>query len=379
MTKKTNKLNICLMFGGRSTEHDISIISGLQVYQALNKDKYNVNVIYITKDNHMLVGPNLHKLKAYQENSFLKHTKEVTITNIDGKTYIKEKKKEHLVDVFVPIFHGQGVEDGTISSLLDFVDATYITSDPTSSAISQDKVYTKDILKKYHVSSPRYVLFKKTEDVDELIKVIGQKLIYPIIIKPTRLGSSIGIEVAKDEEEVSQKLRNVFRYSSSIIVEELIKEKKEYNCACFKYNNRLYLSNIEEVLTNNDILTFDDKYLKDIKLEQNKQRIIPAQIDAELEQKIKETTKDIYQILNHQGIIRIDYIYDINKKRLFFNEVNTIPGSLAFYLFDKNKLPFDIIIDMLIKEAILNKQKEKKLIKSFSSNVLNSKSKILKK
>ena len=141
----------------------------------------------------------------------------------------------------------------------------------------------------------------------------------------------------------------------------------------------MYLSNIEEVLTNNDILTFDDKYLKDIKLEQNKQRIIPAQIDAELEQKIKETTKDIYQILNHQGIIRIDYIYDINKKRLFFNEVNTIPGSLAFYLFDKNKLPFDIIIDMLIKEAILNKQKEKKLIKSFSSNVLNSKSKILKK
>lgn len=373
----TNKLNVCLMFGGKSCEHDISIISGIQVYNALDHDKYNVIVMYITKDNKMLIGKNLNKLQTYQTNNF--KTKEVNIANINNQTYLKTKHKKYLVDLFIPVFHGEGAEDGTIASLLDFYDATYITSNFLASSISQDKTVTKDILKKYYINSPRYLSFKETNKGEEIIKVINDKLIYPIIIKPSKLGSSIGIVVAKSKEETKQKITNAFLYGEQIIVEEVVKNKKEYNCACFKYNNHLYVSNIEEVLSSNEILTFEDKYLNDIKSDTNKQRIIPAKISEDLEEKIKEMTKNIYQILNHNGLIRIDYLYDSEKERLYFNEVNTIPGSFAFYLFDKDKLPFTLILDMLIKEALLNKQRKNKKIKVFESSVLNNKNKNLKK
>lgn len=378
MLKKKDKLSVCVMFGGRSTEHDISIISGLQVYNALNKDLYNVLVLYITKDNKMLIGSNLNKLNTYQTSKF-KKTKEVNIVNINNKTYIKEKYKKHLVDVFVPVFHGAGTEDGVISSILEFYDATYITSNVLSSSLSQDKAFTKDILRKFNIQSKRYIRFKESDKIEDIVKTINESLLFPVIIKPINLGSSIGINVVNNKEELKTKVEESFKYDSHIIVEEVVQNKKEYNCACFKYNNHLYISSIEEVSTNNDILTFEDKYLSDIKTTNNKKRIVPATISEELTNKIKTTTKTIYQILNHSGIIRIDYLYDSVKNKLYFNEVNTIPGSYAFYLFDKDKLPFDKILDMLIKEAILKKKQQNKKIRSFSSNILSKNNQILKK
>ena len=159
------------------------------------------------------------------------------------------------------------------------------------------------------------------------------------------------------------------------VKDKLIDNINEYNCACFRYNNKLYISLVEEVKTNNDFLTFSDKYISENKkLKENESRIIPASISKELEDRIKEVTKDIYQILGFSGVIRIDYIYDKTKQKLFFNEVNTIPGSYAFYLYEKNNLSFDIMLDMLIKETIINKEKQKKLIKVFDSNILQNKS-----
>lgn len=374
---KDAKLNVCLMFGGKSVEHDISIISALQVYHALNKDKYNIVPLYITKENKMLLLKNLMSLKTFEEETYLKKAKEVTLGNVKEKTYLKRNNKKQFIDVFIPVVHGEGTEDGTISSLLDFFNATYITSNHTSSSIAQDKRYTKDILRRYHINSPRYLTFKKTNKIEDIIEVINEKLTYPIIIKPSKLGSSIGISVAKEKEEVKLLLEEAFKFDTTIIVEEVIKDKTEFNCACFKYNNYLYTSNIEEVSSSNDILTFDDKYLSNIKEELL--RNLPAKIDDALKEHIKNTTKEIYQILDFEGIIRVDYLYDTTKKRLYFNEVNTIPGSYAFYLFDQDKLPFDIILDMLIKEALLNKQRKSKLQKVFKTNVLKKKNKILKK
>lgn len=367
-----NKLNVCVMFGGKSTEHDISIISGLQVYNALNKDKYNVSIIYISKDNKMYIGNKLNTIETYKNNINYKYLKEVSLLNENNQTYIKHKNKTKIVDIFIPVFHGEGTEDGTISALLEFIGATYITSDITSSSIAQDKIFTKDILKKYHIQTPRYVTINKGL-VD--YKQISEKLRYPLIIKPARLGSSIGIEKALNEEELIEKIDKVFLYSNRLIIEELIDNINEYNCACFRYNNKLYTSLVEEVKTNNDFLTFSDKYISENKkLKENESRIIPASISKELEDRIKEVTKDIYQILGFSGVIRIDYIYDKTKQKLFFNEVNTIPGSYAFYLYEKNNLSFDIMLDMLIKETIINKEKQKKLIKVFDSNILQNKS-----
>lgn len=366
------------MFGGRSVEHDISIISGIQVYNALNKDKYNVFVMYITKENKMLIGPKLSKIETYKKDQVKKKTKEVTIINYKEKTYLKTKRHKYLVDIFIPVLHGEGMEDGTFCAYLDFLGCTYPTSNHQSSALSQNKVFTKDILKKYYISSPRYISVNKTNDLSSAVELIKEKLLLPLIIKPTNLGSSIGIEIVSKKEELKAKLKEAFKFGSSVIVEEFIKDKLEYNCACFKYNNHLYLSNIEEVKSSKEILTFEDKYLNKLK-EESKARIISPKIDQDLETKIKETTKEIYQILNHQGIIRIDYIYDKTKNKLYFNEVNTIPGSFAFYLFDKEKLSFELILDMIIKESLLNKERQSKLVRTFTSSVLSKNNKILKK
>lgn len=374
---KNSKLNVCVMFGGRSVEHDISIISGLQVYNALNKDKYDVTILYITKDNIMLTGKCLSDIKSYQNGTYYKKTKEVRITNAFFKTYLTTKFRKKQIDCFIPVVHGKGTEDGTISSLLDFYNATYITSNKTSSSIAQDKVFTKDILKKYHISTPRYMAFKKG-NITDITSIINQKLNYPIIIKPSKLGSSIGIYKVDKEEDTPTYLNEAFKFDDKVIVEEVIIDKIEYNCACFKYNNHIYTSNIEEVHTSNDFLTFDDKYLDNVKSNQNKRNINPL-IDDALKEHIKSTTKDIYQILDFEGIIRVDYLYDYSKHRLYFNEVNTIPGSFAFYLFDKEKLSFDIILDILIKEALLNKQRKNKQINVFQTNVLKNNNKILKK
>ena len=200
-----------------------------------------------------------------------------------------------------------------------------------------------------------------------------------MILKPNTLGSSIGVEIAYKKDELAYKLKDAFKYDDQIIIEEVIRNMREFNCACFKYNNKIYLSNVEEVSSANDILTFEDKYIDNVKTQNDKKRTIPACIHEELTNKIKDMTKEIYQILNHEGIVRIDYLYDNERKLLFFNEINTIPGSYAFYLFDQKALPFDIILDLVIKEALLKKQKDDKLIKKFSSNVLQNKNKILKK
>ena len=146
--KNKTKLNVCILFGGRSVEHDISIISGIQVINALNKDKYQIKIIYITKDNKMLMSNAFAKLETFKNGKELQKGKEVTLCNIKDKTYIKQKKRKYQIDVFIPVLHGKGTEDGTISALLDFYNATYITSNHTASSISQDKTYTKDILRK---------------------------------------------------------------------------------------------------------------------------------------------------------------------------------------------------------------------------------------
>lgn len=372
--KENNKLNVCVIFGGKSTEHDISIISGIQVYNALDKSKYNAFVIYIDKENKAYMGKNLHLLKTYKKENIYKHTKKVSLINEFDHVYIKQKRKKIKIDCFIPVVHGEGVEDGTLSAILDFVGATYITSNITSSSIAQDKIFTKDILRKYHIITPRYLWVKQGDSSNNICENIKTKLKFPLIIKPARLGSSIGIEVVNNEAELIDKINKAFMYSNRLIVEEKIENFKEYNCAAFIFKNKIYTSCIEEVLSSNPYLTFEDKYISGKAKQEEQNRIIPASIPKALEEKIKNLTKIIYQVLDFRGVIRIDFMYDVKKELLYFNEVNTIPGSFAYYLFDKCDISFDKMLDMLIKESILKSTKDQKLIKVFKSNLLNTKS-----
>ena len=187
---KNNLLNIGIIIGGKSVEHDISILSGLQVYHAIDKEKYNVTIFYITKKLEWLVGEDLTKLDTYKNEQFNK-CYQVTLFNEAGNIYyqgITKHKKKNLIDVFIPVVHGEGIEDGTLSGYLEMLGATYTSSDVTSSSIAQDKIYTKQILEQNNINVVPYITKDEIKHISQIEKEIEEKLKYPLILKPSRLG-----------------------------------------------------------------------------------------------------------------------------------------------------------------------------------------------
>lgn len=372
---KNNLQNVGIIIGGKSVEHDISILSGLQVYHAIDKEKYNVIIFYITKNLEWLVGEDLTKLDTYKHENFNK-CKQVTLYNVNGIIYyseIKKPKKKQPIDVFIPVVHGEKVEDGTLSGYLEMLGATYTSSDITSSSIAQDKIYTKQILEQNNIKVVPYIIKDELTHIYHIEKEIEEKLNYPLILKPSRLGSSIGIKVVYNHTLLKQEIDDISKYGNRILIEEKIPNFKEYNMAVLKEGTTIITSSIEEVIKTNDILSFTDKYITNQKCEINQNRIIPAIIPPTLETKIQDICIKAYNIFNMKGVVRIDTLYDIDTDTLYLNEINTIPGSLSFYLFEKGNISFTKLIDILIRNAILNKQKENKYLKTFISNVLNSK------
>lgn len=370
------RLKVGVIIGGRSVEHDISILSGLQVYHALDSKKYQKTLIYLTKENEMLIGSKLTKIETYQKNDF-KNCQKIRLISMDNQVYYQAKRKKIMIDLFIPVVHGEGVEDGTLAAILDSLKATYVTSDLISSGVAQDKIFAKAILRNYNINVAKDVVISDKSTIEENFQSIIEKLKLPVIIKPARLGSSIGITKANNEEEIKKGLLEAMRYTNRIITEEIIGDKadlKEYNCAAFYADQKVYISAIEEVISEKDFLSFVDKYTKPLnKLDTSSNRIIPAVIDESLEQLINETTKKIYQILNMRGVVRIDYLYSEKENKLYFNEINAIPGSYAFYLFDKVKIDFTTLLDKLIKQALLETNQKQSKLHYFNSNVLEKK------
>lgn len=371
-----NKLNVGIIIGGKSVEHDISILSGLQVYHAIDKEQYNVVIFYITKDNRWLVGEKLKNITTYEEEKY-NDLLEVTLYKTKQGVYYKpinKRKKQQKIDIFIPVVHGDGIEDGTISAYLDLLDIPYTSSPIASSIIVQDKIYTKQLLNYINIPMIDYISMTNYDIYEDIENKVNEELQYPVIIKPAKLGSSIGITTASNNKELKHGIEEALKYGSRILIEKKLENIKEYNMALFLNKEKIITSCIEEVRKTDDILSFVDKYERLDKLDENSNRQIPALITSELENKIKDMCINIYTYLEMKGIVRVDTIYDVQNDTLYLNEINTIPGSLSFYLFDKLDISFTKLIDMQIKEAILSKQKENKKLKIFVSNVLNKKS-----
>lgn len=363
-------LNIAIIIGGKSVEHEISLISGLQAILNLDKNKYNIHVLYLTKDNNLVTNKNLTNINTYKNQKYPKKTN-CCLYKQNNKTILKTKYKKTTIDCIIPIVHGNKIEDGTLSGYLELLGTPYTSSNILSSAIAQDKVITKRILKSYNLKVLPSIDITQSVNLNKIDKFI-QKHNFPLILKPATLGSSIGIKIASTKEELLYNLKECMQYANKVLIEPKLQNFTEYNCAAYKSGSRLILSQIEEVTTSNEILTFNDKY-EDGGLKQTDKstRIIPAKIPLELEEEIYNTTKQIYENLNFKGVIRIDYIYDLNINKLYINEINTIPGSLAFYLFEGLGIKYQTLLDDLIKQAIIEHNKEEQLINSFENNILN--------
>lgn len=359
--------NIIVLCGGKSAESDISLITENLVLNAIDTKKYNVYPIVVDKNNHWFY---IKDFKNNIQNQSIPK-KEVYLKFGEKHLYVKTTfglKKLVDIDCAILCHHGLFGEDGTIQGILEYCNIPYTGSKVLSSSISMDKVVMKLLFKEFGFNVVDYAYFDKDDyllNEQKVIDDITKKLDYPLIIKPANLGSSIGINVAKNIEELRKGIETALFFDEKILIEKQIENFREINCAVLGYKNDYIVSSLEEPVSYKEFLSFDDKYLFDKK---GKQREYPANIDKKIEIKIKKMSADIFRKFELSGVVRIDYI--VKDDVVYVNEINSIPGSMAYYLFEKEKLSFSEIIDKLIDFGMEKNADKNLLTYAYKSNVL---------
>ena len=383
------KLKVAVLFGGKSTEHEISIISAIQAIGYINKEKYDVIPVYMTKNNDFYVGDSIGNIEEYT------HIKEL-LAKSNQVIFVKEGDKVSLmrypmkkfgnnvistVDVAFPIVHGTNVEDGTLQGYLATMGLPVVGCDVLSSAVGMNKYVMKTVLKDsgIPVLDCKCYTWKDYEDVDSLVSKIESGFTYPVIIKPLNLGSSIGIKVAKDRDELLEALDLGFEFSKKILVERAITNLKEINCSVLGDYESAEASECEEPVNSDEILSFEDKYISGSKGGAKSsgskgmaslKRKIPADITSEMRDKIRKMAVDAFIALGCSGVSRIDFMIDMDTNEVYLNEINTIPGSLAFYLWEPLGMKYEHLLDNMIQLALKADRENHKVVYSFETNVL---------
>ena len=381
-------IKVGVIFGGESVEHEVSIITAVQAMNFINSQKYEVVPIYIDKKRNWYTGELLREMETYKDlENIGNYAKEVTLTRKDDE-FILQKKRGifkgvvNTIDVAFPIVHGKGVEDGSLSGYLETIGIPYVGPSMLGASIGQDKVVQKQVLAAADVPVVNYTWFydqEYLEDEETILKNI-KKLGYPVIVKPARLGSSVGITVAKNEKEVKDAIDEAIKYDEKIVVEEMVPNLLELDCAVLGSNNKMECSLIGKMMTKNDFLTFEDKYIGngDQKGPKNGNKIstsgfkIPADVDKEIEEKIYAEAQKAFRALNLSGVTRFDFLVNQETKEVFVNEPNTIPGCLAFFFFAPKGKKYPKLLDELINGAIKEYKNSQKKVTSFESNVLST-------
>lgn len=377
------KIKLGVLFGGMSVEHEVSIITAIQAINKIDRGKYEVVPIYITKEGNWYTGNMLLDIEIYKDLDLMKrYAKEVVLYNKDGRFVLQNKNgflKRNVceIDMALPIMHGTKGEDGALQGYLETIGIPYSESNVYASSVGQDKIFMKQIFESSGVNIVKYKWFFDTDylnDSDKVIKEV-EKLGYPVIIKPATLGSSVGISVAHDETELKVAIGDAIRYDTKILVEEMIQNLKEVNISVLGNYEKQKLSVIEEVGSKNELLTYEDKYIGGGKKIPSKgmasaKRIIPAKINEKLANDVRDLAILAFRSLNSSGVVRIDFLIDTKSEKVYVNEINSIPGSLSFYLWEKTDKDYEELLDDIINLGIVAyKNKNKKTI-TFETNIL---------
>ncbi len=376
-------IKLGVIFGGESVEHEVSIISAVQAMNKLDTEKYEIIPIYITKDKEWYTGEALKDIETYQDLDLLKrYTKNVVLYCNKGRFVLQTKgwfkRIVKDVDLILPVVHGTNVEDGVLQGYLRSIGVPFAGSDVAASAVSQDKVFQKHIFANSGLPMTDFVWFFDSEYNDDPNEVITkiEKLKYPVIVKPASLGSSVGISKANNQEELIKAIEDAINYDNKIVVEEVVNNLKEVNISVLGNYDNIKLSVIEEVMTDNDLLTYEDKYVGSSKKTGSSKgmasasRKIPAQLDEKLEKEIKTIATKAFRELNSQGVVRIDFLIDAKKKKVYINEINSCPGSLSFYLWEPTGKAYSELLDDIINLAIKDYKKRIAKTHSFDTNIL---------
>lgn len=386
------KTNIGVFFGGRSTEHEISVISASQAMHAINRDKYDVTPIYISKQGKWYTGDALFDVANYRDiNSLLAKCQEVYMRPIYDDYNLYKTKKPLFgtdvltrLDVVIPVLHGSNVEDGIFEGVLQTIGIPYAGCDVLASANGMDKITMKMILQACDIPVVDYVWFTDKQwfaKRDELIAQIENKLGYPVIVKPANLGSSVGIGCAHNREELIDKVDAAEQYSTRLIVEYMVKDLQEINCSVIGDCDDYRMSVLEQPLTSQDILTYTDKYMggtKGAKGMAASQKKFPADLPDAETKRIQFLAGETFRALSCHGVSRVDVMIEGKSERdasgcrkIFVNEINTIPGSLSFYLWEGSGLKFDEEMEHLVQLALKRKREQGMKTVSYDQNIFS--------
>lgn len=376
------RLKIGVIFGSRSVEHEVSIITALQVMQAVDTNKYEIVPIYITKEGHWVTGEKLLKLESFKDLSLLVSglqkafiAPDTSVNSLIGgsRRWFGEKVLKK-IDVAFPLVHGTYGEDGTLQGLLELANIPHVGAGVLGSALGMDKIAMKAVFKENQLPVLNYIWFLRKEwenKQNEIICKIEATLKYPLFVKPANLGSSIGISKAKNREDLIYAVNVASHYDRRLIVEESLEGGIEINCSVLG-NDEPIASVCEQAISWDQFLNYDEKYLRGGKATGLKgaERRIPAPISQELTQKIQEFAVDAFKAIDCCGISRVDFLINQKKDEIFLNEINTIPGSIAFYLWEASGITFSELIDKLIKLSLDTQKEKNKNIYSYNSKII---------
>ncbi|MBQ9383801.1 MAG: D-alanine--D-alanine ligase [Ruminiclostridium sp.] len=383
------KIRLGVFFGGKSVEHEVSVITALQACRSLDTNKYDIIPIYITKNTEFYIGENIGKIEAYKNiPALLKESSRVIPVGNNGTVellhYPVKKFGNNVaavIDVALPAVHGTNVEDGALQGYLQTLGIPYAGCDVISSAVGMDKYVMKCVFADNGIPVlPGTVINIKefTHEKDAVIEKIESRTTYPVIVKPVNLGSSVGIRKAKDRAGLVDALDYAFTFAVKVLVENAITELKEINCSVLGDYESAEASECEEPIANDEILSFQDKYVGGTKSSGGKsgmaslKRKIPADITPEQREEVRTLAVKAFKALGCSGVSRIDFMLDRSTGKIYLNEINTIPGSLAFYLWEPVGVKYGALLDRLIELAFKRERENKAISFSFDTNILET-------
>ena len=389
------RIRVGVIFGGETVEHEVSIISAIQAMNKMDEEKYEVIPIYITKEREWYTGDMLKDIDVYQDLSLIKKYSSNVVLYYKNGSYVLQKKngvfksivKE--IDMAFPIVHGTNVEDGVLQGYLQTIGIPFVGPNVYAAVAGQDKVIMKAIWQAKGLPMTKYTWFYDHEyrqNKEEVLEKIN-KLDYPLIVKPATTGSSVGINVCNDTDSIEEAIDEAIQYDSKILVEEVVQNLKEVNIAVMGNYENQKVSEIEEVLSANKFLTYYDKYigggkkgkLKGLKSSPSKgtskgmasaNRKLPADLDKKMRSEIEEVAISAFKALGSSGNSRIDFLIDEKEKKVYINEINSIPGSLAFYLWDAKGIDFTKVLDEMISIGVKDYKRRISKTHSFETNIL---------
>ncbi|WP_018924381.1 D-alanine--D-alanine ligase family protein [Salsuginibacillus kocurii] len=389
------KTRVGVFFGGASVEHEVSVISAVQAIHAMDETKYEVVPIYMGKDRNWYTGEDLLEIENYKElDNLLNEAQKVNVKRGEDETVVLEKDPVPKfgkrivaeIDVAFPIVHGTFGEDGVLQGFFELLGLPYVGCDVLSSATGMDKVTMKQVLRDQDLPVLGEVWLYASHwdrEASAWLDQIEQKFGYPVIVKPANLGSSVGIGTASNREELEAAVEEAFQFALKILIEPMLKEMKEVNCSVVGDYERAEASVIEEVLKTEEILSYQDKYqgggskdgggdpVKGGGGMENTDRVIPAELSEERTEEVQKLAVQTFQALGCSGVSRIDFMIEETTGKVYVNEINTIPGSLSFYLWDPAGKEYKSLLDQLVQGALKRKREREKLTFSIDSNLFS--------